>query len=223
MSTTRTARRIITLSASIALIATAPGLVGVASANDTPSPTVPASNAQMTLSPALVTAIQDARNAFKASARTSMDVYRTAKTAIHTAMEADANLASLHSAKDAAKQALRLAFAAGTSTPALQAAYDNAKGAYDIARATYAAQEDAARTALQASVDAAKVIYVAAVRAAFTTYAPTVAVPANLLEVSGRHHGFAFGHLDMKPGNGHAGGHAKLHHAASLPVMGSHR
>jgi len=223
MTTTRTAIRFVTLTASVALVATAPGLVGIASANDTPSPTAPATSTQVTLSPALVTAIQDARSAFKTTVRTASDTYRTAKAAIHAAEDADASLTQLHAAKDAARQALELAVKAGTSTPALQTAYDNAKAAYEAAKAPYTAQEKTARTNLQTAVDAAKAVYVTAVKTAFATYAPTMAIPANLLEVSGKHHGYAFGHLNEMPAASHAGGHMKPNHAASLHMVGNHR
>ena len=223
MSTNRTARRIVTLSATVALVATAPGLVGIASANDTPSPTVGATHAQLTLAPALITAIQDARNAFKTTARAASDTYRTAKAAIRAAMDADTSLTQLHAAKDAARQALELALKAGTGTPALQTAYDNARTAYEAAKAPYRTQEDVARNNLRMAVDAAKAVYVAAVKAAFATYAPTAAIPANLLEVSGKHHGYAFGHLNAMPTTSHAGGHMKPNHAASLHMVGNHR
>lgn len=230
MTTTHTTRRLLTLGATVALIATAPGLVGVASAHNNPSPTPATSNAQVTVSPELIKAIQGARDAFRVSAQTAMDTYRTAKTAIHTAMDADANLTALHAAKDAAKQAFVLAYKAGTSTPALQAAFDSAKAAldtassaYDAAKAPYRAQEDAARNTLRVSIDAAKAVYVTAVKAAFATYAPTATIPANLLELSGKHHGYGFGHLMVKPGKGHGVGQSMSHHAASLHFMGNHR
>ena len=206
MSTTRTARRLITLSASAALIATAPGFVGVASANDTPSPRPAVSHGQSTLSPTLVAAIRTARATFKGTVRTATETYRTAKAAIRSAMAADAKLSELHAAKDAARQSLNAAMKAGTATPELQAAYTTAKAAFDAAKtaleaakAPYRAQETAARTTLTAAIDAAKADYATAVKAAFATYAPTMLVPANLLEVTGKHHGFAFGHLNVKP------------------------
>jgi hypothetical protein len=217
MSTTRTARRIITISASAALIATAPGFIGVASANDTPSPKPASSHAQVTLSPTLVTAIQSARATFKTTARSATDTYRSAKSAIRTAMQSDANLTKLHADKDAAKQALEAAHKAGTATPALQSAYDTARSAFDAAKvayeaakAPYRAQETAASSALSASIDAAKAVYVSAVKAAFATYAPGVTVPDYLIQVSDRHHGFAFGHLNDKPNK-----------AGSLHMVGS--
>ena len=223
MSTTRTARRLITLGASAALIITAPGFVGVAMAHDTPSPRPSSSTAQVTLTPALVTAIQAARDAFKVAARAAMDTYRNAKTAIRADMTADTSLAALHSAKDAARQALELAVKSGTSTPALQTAYDNAKAAYEAAKAPYKVREDAAQNSLKVAIDAAKVAYVAAVKTAFATIAPGMVVPANLLEVSDRHHGFAFGHLNAKHDNGSRGEHANGVRAGGLHTAGMHR
>jgi hypothetical protein len=222
MSTTRTARRLITLSASVALIATAPGLVGIASANDNPSPSSTSTATHVTLSPELVKAVQDARSTFKTTVRSALDTYRTAKDAIRTAMAADTALTSLHVAKDAAKDVLHQAREAGTDTTGLQAAYDTAKTAYEAAKAPYKALEDAPKAALKTAVDAAKVAYVDTVTKALAAAGMTV--PANLLEVSGKHHGYAFGHLNMKPGNSSSGVHAWPKTPASLHMGGlSHR
>jgi hypothetical protein len=200
MSTTRTTRRYLTLSASVVLLAAAPGLVGVASATDSPSPKPATSNAQVTLSPDLVRAIESARSNYALLARGAMDNYRTVKHAIRAAMQLDSNLIALHAAKDAAKQALETASHAGTSTAVLQSAYDSARSAYDAAKAPYVVQEDKARSDLKVAIAAAQAGYSTTVTSAFATYAPNTTIPVNLLQASGRGHGFAFGHLHMGPG-----------------------
>jgi hypothetical protein len=203
-TTTRTARRLITLSASVALIATAPGLVGVASATDNPAPSATASHVQVTLSPELVKAIQIARDAYKTTTRSAKDTYKVAKKAMHTAIEA--SLATQHDALKVAHDALKAAHDAGTDTPEQRAAYEVLKAAYETAKDTAKVEwlktNADPKIALNTAIEAARATYTAAVKAAFATYAPTATIPAGLLEAPGKGHGKAFDHLTMTPAKG---------------------
>jgi hypothetical protein len=203
MSTNRNARRFITLSATVALIACAPGLAGVASANDSPSPT-PTSTTQTTVSPDLIKAVQAARDAYKTTTHTAKDAYRVAKKAMHTAIEA--TLATQHDALKAAHDALRIAHEAGTDTPEMRASYEALKSAYETAKhtaeTTWLASNADPRIALNTAITAAQGTYTAAIKSAFATYAPTMTIPAGLLQAPGKGHGNAFGHLNVKPAKG---------------------
>jgi hypothetical protein len=204
MSTNRNARRFITLSASVALIACAPGLAGIASANDRPSPS-PTSTTQTTVSPDLIKAVQAARDTYRATTHTAKDAYKVAKKAMHAAIET--SLAAQHAALKASHDALRIAHEAGTDTPEMRASYEALKSAYETAEhaatttwlATNADPKIAFNTAIKAAHDA----YTVAVKAAFATYAPTTSIPAGLLQAPGKGHGNAFGHLNVKPAKAH--------------------
>lgn len=203
MSTTRTARRFITLGATIALVASAPGLVGVASATDSPTPK-PTVNTQTTVSPDLIKAVQAARDAYKATTRTAKDVYKTAKRAMHAAIEGP--LATQHAAVEAAHDALKVAHKAGTDTPEMKANYEALKTAYKAAKhaatTTWLATNADPKIALDAATTTARATYTAAIKAAFALYAPTMSIPAGLLQAPGKGHGYAFGHLNVKPAKG---------------------
>jgi hypothetical protein len=203
MSTNRNARRFITLSATVALIACAPGLAGVASANDSPPPT-PTSTTQTTVSPDLLKAVQAARDAYKTTTHTAKDAYRVAKKAMHTAIEA--SLATQHAALKAAHDALRIAHEAGTDTPEMRTSYEALKSAYETAKhaatTTWLATNTDPKIAFNTAIKSAQDAYLVAVKAAFATYAPTMTIPAGLLHAPGKGHGNAFGHLNVKPAKG---------------------
>jgi hypothetical protein len=224
MSTTRTARRIITLSASVALIAAAPGLVGVASATDTPSPSPSASNAPLTVSPDLIKAIQSARDTYRTTTHAAKDAYKAAKKSMHVAIER--TLLAQHDALKASHDALRIAYATNaTNSPELRAAYETLKTAYEAAKHTAMAKwitdNGDARAALKTAIDAAQVIYSDAVKAAFKAWAPNMTIPAGLLEAPGKGHGYAFGHLKQNVANGHRA--TDPNQAASMGRLGTHQ
>jgi hypothetical protein len=223
MSTTRTARRIITLSASVALIAAAPGLVGVASATDTPSPSPSASNAPLTVSPELIKAIQSARDAYRTTTHAAKDVYKAENGVMRDAIKS--LLQTQHDALKASHDALRIAHASNTETPQMRSDYEALKNAYetakDAATATWLANNKDPRVALKSAIDAARTTYSTAVTTAFATYAPTMKIPAGLLEAPGKGHGYAFGHLKQNVANGHRATHPNQ--AASMGRLGTHQ
>jgi hypothetical protein len=149
------------------------------------------------MSPDLVKAIQAARDAFKVTAGTAFNTYRTAKQAMHTAIEA--TLKTQHDALNAARDALMVAHAAGTETSQQLADFKALKDAYhaakDAATVTWLATNTDPKVALKTAIDGARVTYTSAIKTAFAAFAPTTAIPNGLLEAPGKGHGYAYGHM----------------------------
>lgn len=216
MSLPRTARRVLTATAALGLVATAPGFVGIASANDNGSgPSSHSSSAAIsTLSPALQTAVKTARTAYFAAVEKAKSDFKAALVPIRAKIQTD-TAAQLKAAQDA-----RSAYMNAVSTNQPQATLDTLKAAYLAAVQTYRTALQAAITAAQPAIDTARstalkaiadagTAYTKAITDAFAAQVPPVAVPAGLLLPPGKGHG-GNGHLGLGGGNGLHLGHDGL-------------
>ena len=203
MSITLTARRALTTAATLALLAAAPGLTGVASASDHHGESrgeSTCSASQLNLSIEQQKGVDAATIAYVTSVRSAKDALRTATATIRNTVMTDPTVVSTRASLLIAHDAYEAADDSA-SEPALKVAYENAKKAFRDA-------VQAARDANQASIDAAVTSYRTAVAAAETAYTAALttvfgteaAIPAQLVNPHG--HG-AFGHHSDDARNGH--------------------
>lgn len=203
MSITLTARRVLTTAATLALLAAAPGLTGVASASDhhgTSHTDSSCSASQLALTTAQQSGVDAAIAGYNASVHSAKDTLKTTMAGIRDKVMADptvvstrATMISAHDAYEAAEHT--------TSEPALELAYENAEKAYhDALKAARVANQAAAETAVIAyrtAVTSAETAYTTALTAVFGTAA---AIPAQLLYPDGHN---ARGHHGDDVRNGH--------------------
>jgi hypothetical protein len=197
MSITLTARRALTTAATLALLAAAPGLTGVASASDdrgTSRDWSACSASQLVLSAPQQTGVDAAVAAYQASRLTAKSAFKASMMGIRSAIMADPAVVAARSALIAAHDAYEAA-EDSSSEQALELAYENAEQAYRVAtkaaRTTSQAAVDAAVTAYRTSVAAAETAYTAALTIVFGSAA---AIPAQLVDPDGHdsrgHHGY---------------------------------
>lgn len=231
MTTSRTVRRIVTLTASVALFATAPAGIAMAhengsgsSSNCGPSSNIARMNSVLAqgsfghwgkgdkelrgLTAAQVTAVQAARDAYLTSAKTIKEALKSALDAVRTSIRTE--LTPLHDAKDAARSAYVTAYKADADAATLadlKAKYEASEAAYKTAAKAsmvkYQVQVDAATATAKDALATAATTYTDAIKAAF---APADA-PAGLLTTpADRHFGHGYGHVGFT-NNGHHGDH----------------
>jgi hypothetical protein len=188
MSITLIARRTLTTAATLALLAAAPGLTGVASASDhhgSSHTESTCSASQLTLSATQQSGVDAAVAAYDASVHSAKDALKLAMTGIRDKVMADpavvatrATMITAHDAYEAAEHT--------TSEPTLELAYENAEKAYhDALKAARVANQTAAETAITAyrtAVTSAETAYTAALTLVFGTAA---AIPAQLVYPDG--------------------------------------
>jgi hypothetical protein len=195
MSITLIARRTLTTAATLALLAAAPGLTGVASASDhhgSSHADSTCSASQLTLSADQQKLVDAAIAGYDASVHSAKDALKLAMTGIRdkvmtdpTVMSTRATMIIAHDAYEAAEHT--------TSEPTLELAYENAEQAYhDALKAARVANQTAAEAAITAyrtAVTSAETAYTAALTIVFGT-AP---IPAQLVYPDGHdtrgHHG----------------------------------
>jgi hypothetical protein len=212
MSIILTARRVLTTAATLALLAAAPGLTGVASASDhhgTSHGESTCSANQLVLSADQQKGVDSAVAAYDASVRSAKDALKSTMAGIRDKVMADptvvstrATMVTAHDAYEAAEHT--------TSEPALELAYENAEKAYHdalmTARTANQAAADAAVTAYRTARTAAATAYTAALTVVFGTAA---AIPAQLVYPDGH---------DARGYHGNDGryGHSNRSHDGSL-------
>ena len=154
----RTALRVLTGIAALAIAAVSPAALGSALADDRPldTRTWGLTSAQAENVP-LVTAIASARDDFRVASIAARTAWRTTMQGIRAEVLADA--------------ASERASTAGDYRAALERAW-----------ARHGDQVDTATAAARSTLLTARSIYTSAVTAAFTTYAPGAAVPRGVLE-----------------------------------------
>lgn len=169
-------RRIAALFAALALALSAPGLVGIAHADDEDNVIVPLTSAQ-------VTAVTAARADYLKAAWQAKITYRADVTKARDAMDTALQSPRLNVllAKDAYEVAVRYGGDVAGTKAALDTAVASYRSAYTSALATARTATDSARAALRTALDAAKAKYVAAITASF----PGTSVPRGLLNPPG--------------------------------------
>ena len=154
----RTALRVLTGIAAVAVAVMSPAALGSALADDRPIDTRTwGLSTTLTENTPLVTAIASARDDFRASSIAARTAWRTAMQGIRA-------------------QALADAASARTTTAA------DYRAALERAWVRYGDQVDTATAAARSSLLTARAVYTAAVNAAFTQYAPDATVPRAVLE-----------------------------------------
>jgi hypothetical protein len=219
---TRTARRIVTATAAIALVI-APA-TGIASAHDRGNnghgggAGLGRLDDSLSSNTALVSAIRAARDAYRASVQKAGADLRTTLGPVRTAIDA-ATVTQRAAVKTAADQ-LRAAKQAGTDTTSAKAALDSAWSAYKAALASAKAGRqstiDAALATYKNALAAARTTYQAAINAAFAANAPGTTPPAWLLEPAPgkKGHGmenWATGGMNRPDDKGMHGRHLGMH------------
>lgn len=199
----RTTRRIATAAAAVALTVSAPGVVGIAQADDNGgSDRRWGLTSEVLQNQALVDAISTARADYRDAVRAAKDAYRTTMSGIWSTIQAQTQ--TQRDAVVAAKKAYLSAREAGADTTAAKMALSEAIVAYRSAlQSAKAGQETAianARTTAQGALTKARDAYRASITAAFA--AAGLPVPEGLLTMGGRHGfgsdkwlGSGFGHM----------------------------
>ena len=217
MSITLIARRALTTAATLALLAAAPGLTGVASASDHHGESrgeSTCSASQLNLSVAQQTGVDAATTAYATSMRSAKDALKASMMGIRSTVMADPAVVAARTALIAAHDAYEAA-EDSSSEQAMELAYENAEQAYRVAvksaRTTSQAAVDAAVTAYRTSVTAAETAYTAALTIVFGSVTD---IPAQLVDPDGHdsrgHHGY-----DAR------NGHGNRSHDDSLGAFGS--
>ena len=154
----RTALRVLTGIAAVAIAVMSPAALGSALADDRPIDTRTwGLSTTLAENTPLVTAIASARDDFRSSSIAARTAWRTAMQGIRA-------------------QALADAASARTTTAA------DYRAALERAWVRYGDQVDTATAAARSSLLTARAVYTAAVNAAFTQYAPDTTVPRAVLE-----------------------------------------
>lgn len=185
----RTALRVVTAAAALALGVTAPGVIGIAAADDRPADVRSwGLSSDLQQNDPLVAALQSAREDYRAAALSARSTFRTVIEGVQE--DITERTASQRSAARTAGDAYR-AVVEGQATgdaAALRAKFASAWNAYrdDLAAATAAARPamDTAAGSAKASLMAARSIYSAAVNAAFAKHARAATVPRLLQDPS---------------------------------------
>lgn len=182
-------RRIAAGLAAMALALSAPGLVGVAHADDD-------DDVRIALTSAQVTAVTAARADYLRTAWQAKLAYRTDVVKARDAMDATLQTPRLNVllAKDAYEVAVRYGGDVSGTKTALDAALSAYRSAFTTALATAKTATDAARTVLRATLTNAKATYVAAVTAAFAG----TTIPKSLLNPPGPRMGWFQDHGGWK-------------------------
>jgi hypothetical protein len=219
MTMSRTTHRLMTATASVAVIACLPGLTGIASAHDVGTTSDRSSTiTQSTMTQVQFAAVAAAREAYFASVASANSTLKVTLDGYMTTIATQT--ATLRDAANAAFTAYRNAKDVGLDTTALIVTWQTADEAYrvalDAAKASFATQVDAARVVAKTAIDAAGTAYIKAITDAFAGQT----VPDGLLELprSGSHHDGAghwaslgSGHdqreFGRNGGNGHGSGH----------------
>jgi Asp/Glu/hydantoin racemase len=188
MSITLTARRVLTTAATLALLAAAPGLAGVASASEhhgTSQAESTCSATQVVLSADQQKGVDAAIAGYDASVHSAKDTMKSTMAGIRDKVMADPTVVSTRATMITAHDAYEAAEHT-TSEPALELAYENAEKAYhDALKAARTANQTAAETAVTAyrtAVTSAENAYTAALTLVFGTAA---AIPAQLVYPDG--------------------------------------
>lgn len=174
-------RRIAALFAALALALSAPGLVGIAHADDEDDVIVLLTSAQ-------VTAVTAARADYLKAAWQAKITYRADVTQARDAMDTVLLSPRLNVllAKDAYEVAVRYGGDVAGTKAALDTALSAYRSAYASALATAKTATDAARATLRTALDTAKAKYTAAITAAFAG----TGVPPSLLNPPGSRMGW---------------------------------
>lgn len=172
-------KRIAALFAALALTLSAPGLVGVAHADD---------DVIVPLTAAQVTAVTAARADYLKAAWQAKITYRADVTKARDAMDTVLLSPRLNVllAKDAYEVAVRYGGDVAGSKAALDTALSAYRSAYTSALATARTATDAARATLRTALDTAKAKYTAAITAVFAG----TSVPPSLLNPPGSRRGW---------------------------------
>jgi hypothetical protein len=184
-----TLRRLLTAAASLALVASVPGLTGTAVADDHHGSLQvddSCSVSQTPLTAGQQTALDAAIAGYETAMHNAKDARRTAEKDVRLKIMADPAVVSSHAAMDAAHDAYEAAeHTADEAT--LELAYHNAKDAYHNAlKAAMTASQsliDAARSAYNVAEADAEKAYVALL-AAPGAFGSVAAIPADLLSPS---------------------------------------
>lgn len=168
-------RRLVAMFAALALALSAPGLVGVAHADDDDD------DVRLTLTTAQVTAVTAARADYLKAAWQAKTTYRTEVVKARDSMDASLQAPRLNVllAKDAYEVAVRYGGDVTGTKAALETAIAAYRSAYTSALNTARTATDAAKLALRAALNNARSTYVAAITAAFvgTTVPPSLLNP----------------------------------------------
>jgi hypothetical protein len=182
----RSAGRALAVTATAALLLTAPGFVGSASAHDGGRGSDDSRISAPSLAPEIQSAVKTARDTYFTAARKVRDDYRAAVMAIRTAMQNQ--IAPQLAAAQAAKKALDDASRADADQAtldslksALRTSVENLRTAISTSKTAHAAEFTTAANNAKSALDAAGKAYAAAVTAAFATFAPGTPVPPGLL------------------------------------------
>jgi Asp/Glu/hydantoin racemase len=188
MSITLTARRVLTTAATLALLAAAPGLTGVASASDhhgTSHAESTCSASQLVLTADQQKGVDAAIAGYDTAVRSAKDTMKSTMAGIRDKVMADPTVVSTRAVMITAHDAYEAAEHT-TSEPALELAYENAEKAYhDALKAARVVNQTAAETAVTAyrtAVTSAETAYTAALTSVFGTAA---AIPAQLVYPDG--------------------------------------
>lgn len=182
-------RRIAAMFAAFALALSAPGLVGIAHADDD-------DDVRLALTSAQVTAVTTARADYLKAAWQAKIVYRTDVVKARDAMDAALQTPRLNVllAKDAYEVATRFGGDVTGTKAALETAIATYRSAYTSALAAARTVTDAARSTLRTSLTNARTAYVAAITAAFVG----TTVPESLLNPPGPRMGWFQDHGGWK-------------------------
>lgn len=178
----RTALRIVTAAATLMLGATAPGVIGIAAADDRPADVRAwGLSAELQQDVALVTDLKAARDSYRASALSARTAFRTALEGVQLLIQEQTGpeRAAARAAGDAYRAVLE-----GAATGDLAELKDEFASAWNAYRDALLAARAAAQSAVdtatgsaKASLITARSIYTNAVLTAFAQHAPGTAVP----------------------------------------------
>lgn len=187
-------RRIAASVAALVLTMSAPGLVGIAHADDDELENDV--SLELVLTPAQVTAVTAARADYLKTAWQAKIVYRTAVLDARDAMDATLQTPRLNVllAKDAYEVAVRFGGDVTGTRAALDASISAYRTAYASALATARASTDAARATLRTTLTNARATYIAAITAVFAG----TTVPESLLNPPGPRMGWYQDHGGWK-------------------------
>ena len=214
MTHTRTTRRIVTATAAIALMASAPGFIGVASAHDhggNGSGGRDGLTSEQSANPEFAMAIQTARTTYKDATKAVKDQFRTDIAGVRTAIETATatQKAAVKTAHDAYENARDANPAVDTTAQkaALDAAITAYKDALNTAKTAQQAVVTAAADKAKATLATALTTYQTSITEAFATYAAGTTVPPGLL-TPGWAHGLGDGKW-LNHGLGDKHGHSQ--------------
>lgn len=194
----RSAGRVLAVTAAAALLLTAPGLVGAASAHDGGRGSDDSRISTPAVSPELQVAVKTARETYVTAARKVRDDYRAAVMSIRTAMQNQ--IAPQLAAAQAAKKALDDAERADADQAtidnlkaALRTAVENLRTAVSSSKTAHAGEFTTAANNAKSALEAAGKAYAASVTAAFAAFAPGAPIPSGLLKPPGHSLGWYSG------------------------------